>query len=136
MSEPQSWRKVTIYAVDSDFVFASERGFGKMPIWSNESYRNCPDNILLPPAFVVGSPDRILTFISTQLAFPRMRWDYHVIVTRLTPCRGKDIGTTSLPSLASTMRSGPSDSRRPARSSAEVCSGVGRCGDPIFFHTA
>lgn len=35
--ELQSWRKVTMYASDSDWVFAGERVFGKMPIWSNAS---------------------------------------------------------------------------------------------------
>jgi integrase len=37
LGELQSWRTVTMYAADSDWVFASERLFGKMPIWSNAS---------------------------------------------------------------------------------------------------
>ncbi len=37
LDELQSWRKITMYASDTDWVFASERVFGKMPIWSNAS---------------------------------------------------------------------------------------------------
>lgn len=37
LSELQSWRAITMYASDSDWVFASERVFGKMPIWANTS---------------------------------------------------------------------------------------------------
>lgn len=37
LDELQSWRKITMYASDEDWVFASERLFGKMPIWSNAS---------------------------------------------------------------------------------------------------
>jgi len=37
LDELRSWRKVTMYASDTDWVFASERVFGKMPIWSNAS---------------------------------------------------------------------------------------------------
>lgn len=36
-TELQSWRHITMYAADTDWIFASERLFGKMPIWSNSS---------------------------------------------------------------------------------------------------
>jgi hypothetical protein len=32
LGELQSWREVTMYAADSDWVFASERLFGKTPV--------------------------------------------------------------------------------------------------------
>ncbi len=50
MGELQSWRKVTMYAADSDWVFASERVFGKMPIWSNASLQK----VLQPAAKRAG----------------------------------------------------------------------------------
>jgi integrase len=37
LDELRSWRAITMYASHSDWVFASERVFGKMPIWSNAS---------------------------------------------------------------------------------------------------
>lgn len=37
LDELRSWRKITMYASDADWIFASERLFGKMPIWSNSS---------------------------------------------------------------------------------------------------
>lgn len=37
LEELKSWRKLTMYAADTDWVFASERLFGKMPIWANAS---------------------------------------------------------------------------------------------------
>jgi integrase len=37
LDELRFWRKITMYASDSDWAFASERLFGKMPIWSNAS---------------------------------------------------------------------------------------------------
>lgn len=37
LDELRSWRKITMYASDADWIFASERLFGKMPIWSNAS---------------------------------------------------------------------------------------------------
>jgi integrase len=37
LDELQSWKRITMYASDTDWVFASERVFGKMPIWSNAS---------------------------------------------------------------------------------------------------
>ncbi len=33
----QSWRSKTSYALGSDWVFASDRKFGKMPVWANAS---------------------------------------------------------------------------------------------------
>jgi integrase len=37
LDELQTWRKGTMYAADADWVFASKRLFGKMPIWANAS---------------------------------------------------------------------------------------------------
>jgi integrase len=37
IGELQSWRKITMYASDSDWVFASDRVFGKMPVWAVSS---------------------------------------------------------------------------------------------------
>ncbi|MBW4026547.1 MAG: site-specific integrase [Acidobacteria bacterium] len=37
VSELQHWRMITMYASDEDWVFASERVFGKMPVWANSS---------------------------------------------------------------------------------------------------
>jgi len=37
LDELRSWRALTIYAADTDWAFASERLFGKMPIWANAS---------------------------------------------------------------------------------------------------
>jgi hypothetical protein len=51
VDELQSWRKATMYASDMDWVFASERVFGKMPIWSNASLQK----VLQPAACGRGS---------------------------------------------------------------------------------
>jgi integrase len=37
LEELQVWRSVTPYALSGDWVFASDRLFGKMPIWANAS---------------------------------------------------------------------------------------------------
>ena len=37
MEQLQAWRSKTDYALASDWVFASDRVFGKMPIWANPS---------------------------------------------------------------------------------------------------
>lgn len=46
LEELQSWRRLTMYASDSDWLFASERLFGRMPIWSN----SCLQKVLRPAA--------------------------------------------------------------------------------------
>lgn len=50
LDELRSWRKITMYASDADWVFASERLFGKMPIWSNSSLQK----VLQPAARMAG----------------------------------------------------------------------------------
>lgn len=50
MEELLGWRRVSMYAADSDWVFASERVFGKMPIWSNASLQK----VLQPAAKRAG----------------------------------------------------------------------------------
>lgn len=37
LEELQSWRRVTLYSADSDWVFASSVLFGKMPVWAVSS---------------------------------------------------------------------------------------------------
>jgi integrase len=37
LDELQAWRGVTAYPLGSDWVFASDRLFGKMPVWANAS---------------------------------------------------------------------------------------------------
>jgi len=37
LDELRAWKAETLYAADTDWVFASERLLGKMPIWSNSS---------------------------------------------------------------------------------------------------
>lgn len=37
LDELRAWKAETTYAADTDWVFASERLFGKMPIWANAS---------------------------------------------------------------------------------------------------
>ena len=34
LAEIQSWRAITMYSSDADWLFASDRLFGKMPIWA------------------------------------------------------------------------------------------------------
>lgn len=54
LGELQSWREVTMYAADSDWVFASERLFGKTPVWAVSSLQK----VLQPAAILpVHSPD-------------------------------------------------------------------------------
>jgi len=55
LSELQSWRSVTMYAADSDWVFASEQVFGKMPVWANSSLQK----VLQPAARRAGITKRI-----------------------------------------------------------------------------
>lgn len=50
LEELQSWRAVTMYAADSDWVFASERLFGKMPVWAVSSLQR----VLQPAAKRAG----------------------------------------------------------------------------------
>jgi hypothetical protein len=54
LGELQSWREVTMYAADSDWVFASERLFGKTRSWAVSSLQK----VLQPAAILpVHSPD-------------------------------------------------------------------------------
>jgi integrase len=55
LAELQSWRAVTTYAADSDWVFASEPVFGKLPIWSNTSLQK----VLKPAAKRAGITKKI-----------------------------------------------------------------------------
>jgi integrase len=50
LSKIQAWRKVTPYPVNSDWVFASDRLLGRMPIWANTSLRK----VLQPAARRAG----------------------------------------------------------------------------------
>lgn len=50
LEELAAWRAVTPYAADSDWVFASDRLFGQMPIWSNTSLQK----VLQPAAKSAG----------------------------------------------------------------------------------
>lgn len=53
--EIQSWRAITMYASDEDWLFASDRLFGKMPIWANVSLQK----VLQPAAKRAGITKRI-----------------------------------------------------------------------------
>jgi integrase len=55
LAELQLWRAVTRYAADSDWVFASESVFGKLPIWSNTSLQK----VLKPTAKRAGITKKI-----------------------------------------------------------------------------
>lgn len=55
LSELQSWRSITMYSSGLDWVFASERLFGKMPIWANVSLQK----VLQPAAKRAGTTKRI-----------------------------------------------------------------------------
>jgi integrase len=50
LAELRAWRGVTPYAADSDWLFASDRLFGKMPIWANTSLQK----VLQPAARRAG----------------------------------------------------------------------------------
>ncbi|MHB8303801.1 MAG: tyrosine-type recombinase/integrase [Acidobacteriaceae bacterium] len=51
----QSWRAITLYASESDWVFASEHVFGKMPVWAISSLQK----VLQPAARRAGITKRI-----------------------------------------------------------------------------
>lgn len=51
----QSWLAITMHASDADWLFASDRLFGKMPIWSNVSLQK----VLQPAAKRAGITKRI-----------------------------------------------------------------------------
>ncbi|MHB1745702.1 MAG: tyrosine-type recombinase/integrase, partial [Acidobacteriaceae bacterium] len=53
--EIQSWRAITMYASESDWIFASDRLSGKMPIWANVSLQK----VLQPAAKRAGITKRI-----------------------------------------------------------------------------
>jgi len=53
--EPQSWRAATMYTAPTDWGFASERVFGKMPIWAVSSLQK----VLQPAAKRVKITKRI-----------------------------------------------------------------------------
>ena len=55
LDEIQSWRAITMYASDADWLFASDRLFGKMPIWANVSLQK----VLQPAAKRAGITKRI-----------------------------------------------------------------------------
>jgi integrase len=55
LEELQSWRTVTHYAAPSDWVFASDRVFGKMPVWAVSSLQK----VLQPAARRAGIAKRI-----------------------------------------------------------------------------
>ncbi len=55
LEELQSWRKVTMYASGSDWVFASSSLFGRMPVWAVSSLQK----ILQPAARRAGITKRI-----------------------------------------------------------------------------
>jgi len=55
LEELQSWRTVTPYAAPSDWVFASDRVFGKMPVWAVSSLQK----VLQPAARRAGIAKRI-----------------------------------------------------------------------------
>jgi integrase len=55
LEELQSWRTITPYADPSDWVFASERVFGKMPVWAVSSLQK----VLQPAARRAGIAKRI-----------------------------------------------------------------------------
>jgi len=55
LEELQSWRRVTLYAADSDWLFASNAVFGKMPVWAVSSLQK----VLQPAARRAGITKRI-----------------------------------------------------------------------------
>jgi integrase len=55
LEELQSWRRVTMYAADSDWIFASDAVFGKMPVWAVSSLQK----VLQPAARKAGITKRI-----------------------------------------------------------------------------
>ncbi len=55
LDEIQSWRAFTMYASESDWVFASEHVFGKMPVWAISSLQK----VLQPAARRAGITKRI-----------------------------------------------------------------------------
>ena len=55
LDEIQSWRAITMYASAADWLFASDRLFGKMPIWANVSLQK----VLQPAAKRAGITKRI-----------------------------------------------------------------------------
>jgi len=55
LAELQTWRTITMYASDTDWVFASEHAFGKMPIWAVSSLQK----VLQPVAKRAGITKRI-----------------------------------------------------------------------------
>lgn len=55
LAELQSWRRITMYAADSDWLFASSAVFGKMPVWAVSSLQK----VLQPAARRAGITKRI-----------------------------------------------------------------------------
>jgi len=55
LEELRSWRSVTMYASDSDWVFASPTVFGRMPVWAISSLQK----VLQPAARRAGITKRI-----------------------------------------------------------------------------
>lgn len=53
--ELQSWRRITMYASDTDWIFASAAVFGKMPVWAVSSLQK----VLQPAARRAGITKRI-----------------------------------------------------------------------------
>jgi integrase len=54
LEELRSWQKLTMYAADSDWIFASFAVFGKMPIWAVSSLQK----VLQPAARRAGIAKR------------------------------------------------------------------------------
>jgi len=50
LDELRAWRRITAYGFGSDWIFASDRLFGRMPIWANASL----GKVLQPAARRVG----------------------------------------------------------------------------------
>jgi site-specific recombinase XerD len=55
LEELQSWRRITMYASDTDWLFASAAVFGKMPVWAVSSLQK----VLQPAARRVGIAKKI-----------------------------------------------------------------------------
>ena len=55
LDEIQSWRAIALYASESDWVFASDHAFGKMPVWAISSLQK----VLQPAAKRAGITKRI-----------------------------------------------------------------------------
>ena len=55
LEELQAWREVTMYASDSDWIFASDAVFGNMPVWAVSSLQK----VLQPAARRAGITKRI-----------------------------------------------------------------------------